>query len=80
MQVECWLDSASDVPPLSPPLPGRFLHFIWRVWVWVVWGAPLAPPCFFLLIVECSGKLTLSLLKVSGHDVGFFLGLEELFI
>lgn len=39
VQVECWLDSASYVPPLpSTPLPGRFLHFIWRVWVWVVGG------------------------------------------
>lgn len=43
-----------------------------------MWGAPLAPPCFFLLIVECSGKLTLSLLKVSGHDVGFFLGVGRI--
>lgn len=73
VQVECWLDCASDV---HPPHLERFLHFILEC---VCGGAKgsITPSFLFLVKVECSGKL---FLKGVGTQLGGFSWGWELFI
>lgn len=80
VQVECWLDSASEVAPS----PGDF-HTSFRVCGcgWCVWVGGLQGPLLGFSYFKCSvreSSLSPSFLKVSEHNVGVFLGLRELFI
>lgn len=64
VRVECWLDSAIDVPPS----PGDIytLHFVECVCVCMclfAGGSIASSLLFFLVKVECWGKLTLFLLS-----------------